>query len=207
MGHERFASFSKCDRRSSMDAPISHEFPSNWRNMGTELVIRNARSPRRSPDCTGSIPFTAFDHGSVWESLNDAPAAFPSAEPAYPAPPKPTVLSTISGNRKSSLFDYDLNSDLKVNGVPQYVPIDSSLTDLEVPGSTEVISVSRASSLTPAGTSIDPGVDRFSIVLTSAFNHVLRSSNTVVMPRACCRRYFTCPWGRCDFVRLSRFDK
>jgi hypothetical protein len=155
---------------------------------GQELVFEipaipaGVGSPAPSDvDCANTVTFTAFDHGSAWQELNDDQAKISQVQPAYPPnAPFYRTNNTISNPRSLILIAIPISID----GVSGYVPIDSSVADLERTEGVEVTSINRTSSLAPVDASVDSGVPRFDIVLTP-FKYVLKSANTIYMPRAC----------------------
>lgn len=130
--------------------------------------------------CAGEHAFTAFDHGSAWSALTDDPGTVQKVDPPYPAANPYYAHGTLSNPRTLiSVF-----IPVTMNGARRFIPIESSVDDLERDAGVEVSRVYRAASLAPIDAVMSSGAERFAIQLTDA-EQVLRRKNIVPMPHAC----------------------
>lgn len=130
--------------------------------------------------CGGLNTFTALKHGSAWQVLGDDSSDVPAPKPPYPDDPYYPPDTVIASPRTLITVLIPVTVDRAV----RYMPIDSSIADVERTAGVQVARIDRVAQLSPADAFIKPTAKRFSIVLTRR-ERVFRWPNEVPMPRPC----------------------
>jgi hypothetical protein len=148
--------------------------------------LPSLRQPDGTDPCTTPGGFTAFEHGSPWQTLEDQPIGFPAAT----FPKKSFYLPDVDNPRTF----LRVLIPISVSGVPgtRYVPIDSSIADVEGLLGSEISMVSRLRAFAPTNGNLGASRDRFSIVLTTS-DWYDQAEGVAAMPRGCARDILLAP--------------